>query len=96
MATIAQTASTVVQRNVTGNQRVFTCEYAATTAAGSDTVATPLTIVDSVNVSWAFSATTALTTVNYLKASVSTQRGAIVVWNSTHDNLSVRYTVCGR
>lgn len=95
MADILATASTVIQRNVAGNQRIITAQYAATTAAGSDTVAVPgLQVVDYVNVSYA--ATAALTTATIVQAYPSTVAGSILVVTSTHNNLSVRYQAFGR
>lgn len=94
MADIPSSASTIISRNVTGGQRVFVGQYAATTAAGSDTVATPLRVVEFVNVE--FASTAALTTATIVQGYPSTLAGSILVVTSTHDNLSVRYQVFGR
>lgn len=94
MADVVSTSSTVVSRQVTGHQRVIIADYSATTSAGSDTVATPLSVVDWVGVG--FVSTAALTTATVVDATPSTQAGGITVWTSTHDGLSVRYEVKGR
>lgn len=94
MADIAITSTTVIHQNVAGNERIVIGQYAATTAAGSDTVATPLSVVNFVSVE--FASTVALTTATIVSAQPSTLAGAITVQTSTHDNLSVRYRITGR
>lgn len=73
-------------------------DYAATTAVGADTVATPLGVVDAVFVAWATNVSSAAPSTLYeLRASISTLTNSIVVESpSTVNNLSVRYTVFGR
>lgn len=96
MADIAVTASTVIHRNVAGNERIFVCDFAPTTAAGTDTVATPLSVVNSVTGSWIAPASTVLTTAVTFNVQPSSLAGSILIQTSTHDNLSFRYRVSGR
>lgn len=97
MADVPVTASTFISRNVAvGNSFRWVGDYAATTAAGADTVATPLSVVDSVSVSFATAgSSSAPTTATICQAYLSTLAGSILVATSTHNNLSVRYTVTG-
>lgn len=95
MADLAVTTSTVVNRNVTGNQRTFVSDVSSlTTSAGADTVATPLSVVDYVTAQFN---TTNATTNHVIQAFPSTETtGAFVAITSTHDGFAVRYEVKGR
>lgn len=95
MADFTSTQSTVIDRTVFGNKRLFTLEITAfTTAVAADTVVTPLTAISWAVANWQSSAALGTNTLNCAISTASP--GSIVLTHSTHNNLPVQVTVFGR
>ena len=96
MADFASSQSTIIDRYVMGNVRGFTCEYLATTAAATDTVVTPLTLVlyGFVN---PLSSANAQSFSELALSTIATAANRVFISHSTHaGDTSMRYTVFGR